>query len=71
MIEVEINLLDLPVFPIQEIVDRETVRLIHVLSSLNRLKHWSNDDIGINNRKIKGRLLGCVVSQDSAFELDR
>lgn len=70
MIEGEISLLDLLVFPIQEIVDRETVRLIPVLSSLNRLKHWSNDDIGIISRKIKGRLLGCVVSQDSAFGLD-
>lgn len=53
MIEWEMQAFDLLVFSIQEIIDGEAVRLIHVLRPFNRLQHWPNDNIRINNRKIK------------------
>jgi hypothetical protein len=57
VIEWEMHGLDLLVFPVQEIIDSEAVSLIHVLGSLDRLQHWPNDDIRVNNSKVKDGLL--------------
>ena len=57
VIEWEMHGLDLLVFPVQEIIDSEAVRLIHVLGSLDRLHHWPNDYIRVNNSKVKDGLL--------------
>jgi hypothetical protein len=58
MIEWECYVLDVLVFPVDEVVYRKRIGLIHIIRATDRLKHWSNNDIGVNDCEIKGGVFG-------------
>jgi hypothetical protein len=84
MIERERQAFDLLICAVKQIVYGEFVRLIDVFRSMNRLQHRPNDDVWINDGKVKGgfvvfekfprsllgQFLRSIVSQDRAFRLD-
>jgi hypothetical protein len=76
MIERKFQAFDLLVRPVQEVVYREFVRLIDVSRPMNRLQHWANDDVRIDDGKVEsgliffdefprsflGQFLRCIIS---------
>ena len=54
MIEGECQAFNLLVCAVKEIVYGEVVRLIDVFRSVNRLQHWPNNDVWIDDSKVKG-----------------
>lgn len=84
MIERECQAFDVLVCAVDEIVYGECVCLIDVFRSVNGLQHWSDNDVGIDDREVKGGLvvleklprslfgqfLRSIVSQHGAFRLD-
>ena len=55
MIEWESQLLDILMCAIEEIIACKVVRLIHMLRSIDRLEHRTND-IGIDDCEVEGGL---------------
>lgn len=43
--------------PVQEIIDGESIRCVHVLGAADRLEHWAYDNIGIDDGQIERWLI--------------
>lgn len=85
MIERKCHSFDLLMSAIDEACDSEVIRLIDRLWPMNRVNHWSDDDIWADNCQVKGRLLflhelpcrslrtffGDIVAEDRIISLDR
>ena len=56
VIEWKLYMLNIRIHSIEEVIYGKLIALIHVLWSVNRLEHWTDNYIGIKDRKIKDRL---------------
>ena len=54
MIEGERQAFDLLIGAVKEVVYSEPIRLIDVFRSVNRLQHWPDNDIWVDDSEIKG-----------------
>ena len=57
VIERKLDRLDRFICAVQKVIDCESVSLIHVGRARYGMKHWANDNIGIDDRQIKGGLV--------------
>lgn len=57
MIEWKFNAFHILVCPVEEIIDGKCIRFIHVLGAMDRLEHWTNNDIRIDDGQVKRGLV--------------
>ena len=72
------------VFSVEEVVYRERVGFVHMLRTINRLKHRTNNDVGVDHGDVEnwllrgqkvpcglfGKLLGNIVSKNWVLSFD-
>lgn len=85
MIEWKLGAFNILVRPIEEVVDGESIRFVHVLWATDRSEHWTNNNIRIDDCQVERwlvvgnelpcrffrELFGGIVAQDGAFRLNR
>lgn len=85
MVEWKPGAFNIFVRPVEEIIDGESIRFVHVLRAMDRLEHWTNYNVRIEDcqverglvisdelpRRFFGELFGRIVAQDGAFRLNR
>lgn len=53
MIEWKLNAINILISAVDEIIDGESIRLVHVLGASDRLKHWTDNDIRIDDCQVE------------------
>lgn len=85
MIERKLGAFNILVRPIEEVVDGESIRFVHVLWAMEFSEHWTNDNVRIDDgqverwlvfgdelpRRFFRQLFGGIVAQDGTFRLNR
>lgn len=85
MVEWKLGAFDILVSAVDEIVDGECIRFVHVLGASDCLEHGTDDDVRIDDCQVErglavgdelpsrffGQLFGRNVAQDGAFRLNR
>lgn len=85
MVEWKLDAFNIFIRPVEEIIDGESIRFVHVLGTMDRVEHWTNYNIRIEDSQVErglvisdelprrffGELFGRIVAQDAAFRLNR
>ena len=78
-------MLHICIFPIEKVVDSKQIAFVYSFWCVDRLNHRSNNNVRIQDCKLKGRFLGgqeipsrllaqflgCVVTQSGGLDFDR
>ena len=57
MIEWKRSALNILISAVEEIIDGESIRFIHVLGASDRLEHWTDNDIRIDDGQVERGLV--------------
>ena len=67
MIKWESQVFNILVLPIEKVIASKCISFIHVLWTINRLKHRTDDDVGIDDCEIEDGLVNCEEIPRSLF----